>query len=79
MALVKQQITREPSGLDSAACLKGLIAASGGHVGRVMRIVEAATEHALTRDADHVEPYDLSHAVETFAMPQRYTAKNPFA
>ncbi|MBX9860506.1 MAG: ATP-binding protein [Sphingomonas sp.] len=78
-ALVKHGIMRNRSGLDGAAALKGLLAASGGHVGRVCRIVEAAVEHAVMRQADFVELYDLSHAVDTFAIPQRYIKRNPFA
>lgn len=77
-ALVKHGIMGRASGLDNAAALKGLLAASGGHVGRVCRIVEAAVEHAVMRHAEIVELYDLSHAVDTFAIPQRYTKRNPF-
>ena len=78
-AMKAAKVVRNLSGLDGAAALKGLLAASGGHVGRVCRIVEVAVEHAALRDADQVELYDLSHAVETFAIPQRYTLENPFA
>lgn len=78
-ALVENKIVREPSGLTAAVALNGLLAASGGHVGRVCRIVEAAVEHAVMRHADHVELFDLSHAVDTFAIPQRYTKENTFA
>ena len=76
--LVRNKIMRQRSGLASAKALKGLLRASGGHVGRVVRIVEAAMEHAVSRDADFIELYDLSHAVDTFAIPQRYVLKNPF-
>lgn len=77
-AMVAARCTREPSGLAEPAQLAGLLMASGGHIGRVCRIVEAALEHAALRDADFVELYDLSFAVETFAIPQRYTSGNPF-
>ncbi|QCB43335.1 hypothetical protein E5673_14785 [Sphingomonas sp. PAMC26645] len=78
-ALVNNGVVRSISGLSDTVPLSGLMAASGGRVGRVVRIVEAAMEHAVSRDADRVELYDLSHAVQTFAMPQRYINKNPFA
>lgn len=78
LAMRQFNVVREPSGLDGKAALKGLLDASGGHIGRVCRIVEVAVEHAALRDADHVELYDLWHAVETFAKPQRYTKVNRF-
>ncbi|MBC3941184.1 ATP-binding protein [Sphingomonas albertensis] len=77
-AMVAKSITRASSNLSEKVALKGLLAASRGRVGRVVRIVEVAMEHAVSRDADYIEMYDLSHAIETFAMPQRYVAKNPF-
>lgn len=79
LAMRDALVVRGLSGLDQKAALAGLLTASGGHVGRVCRIIEVAVEHAALRDADHVELYDLSHAINTFAIPQRYTLKNPFA
>ena len=59
-------------------CLTALITASGGHLGRVFRIVTVAVEHALRREAEFVEVYDLDAAVQTFAIPRRYCTENPF-
>lgn len=70
--------TRTLSGFTASAQISGLLRASGGHIGRVCRIVEAALEQASLRDADFVELYDLAFAVDSFAIPQRYTAVNPF-
>lgn len=77
-ALVAKSIMRVSSDLSGPAALKGLLAASKGRVGRIVRIVEVAMEYAVSRDADYIEIYDLSHAIETFAMPQGYITKNPF-
>lgn len=77
-AMAQMGCTRTRSGLAEKAQLEGLLAASGGHIGRVFRIVEAALEHSSLRDADHVELYDLAFAVDTFAMPQGYARHNTF-
>ncbi|MBB5716246.1 TniB family NTP-binding protein [Sphingomonas aerophila] len=77
-AMKDADIVRRLSGFQDAKILNGLLAASGGHVGRVCRIVEAALEHAIQRDADFIETYDLAYAVETFAIPKGYVIKNPF-
>src|SRR3546814_12642954 len=67
--LVESGAVRKSPGLSGSAMLEGLIIASGGHVGRVSRILEQAVEHAAWRDAWTVEQYDLSHIVRTYAMP----------
>lgn len=77
-AMLAAGCVRKRSGLSQPEQLSGLLAASGGHIGRVCRIVEAALEHASLRDADLVEVYDLSFAVDTFAIPQGYVSTNPF-
>ena len=58
--------------------LAALMHASGGYVGLVCRIVEAALEHAIRRDADYIEAYDLSYAVENLAIPAQFCTSNPF-
>lgn len=58
--------------------LTGLIRASGGHFGRVCRLVAVAVEHAVRREALFVEQYDLHAAVEAFALPNKYCSENPF-
>lgn len=77
-AMVTARAIGSPSSLAEASQLNGLLVASGGHIGRVCRIVEAALEHAVLREADFIELFDLSYAVETFAIPQGYTTANPF-
>ena len=78
VALVSTRAIGASSGLTEPTQLNGLLLASGGHIGRVCRIVEAALEHAVLREAEFIELFDLSYAVETFAIPQEYTAANPF-
>jgi len=58
--------------------LTGLFRASGGHFGRVCRVVTVAVEHAVRREAEFVERYDLHSATETFALPNEYCSHNPF-
>ncbi|RZK03394.1 MAG: ATP-binding protein [Novosphingobium sp.] len=77
-AMVAAGCTRKSSNLATNAVLNPLLRSSGQHLGRICRIVEAALEHAVQRDADFVEPFDLWHAVETFAIRADYTKKNHF-
>ena len=58
--------------------LSRLHRASGGHLGRTCRIVEAALEFACARGAERIEVFDLSYAVDHLAMPARWTDANPF-
>ncbi len=77
-AMFDHGCVRQLSGFDNALIIDVLLRASGGLLGRVCRIVEAALEYASLRDADFVEAYDLSWAIDNFAVPQRYTSSNPF-
>jgi hypothetical protein len=76
-AMVAAGVTKCLAGLAEPAALKALFAASSGHIGRVARVVEAALEHSSQRDAEAVELYDLSFAIDTFAIPQGYLRANP--
>lgn len=76
-SMADRGITRAPSGLGEPVALKALFAASGGHIGRVVRVVEAALEHATQREAERIELYDLWFAIDTFAIPQAYLSHNP--
>lgn len=69
---------RQLSRLDDANTVKGLYLASGGHIGRVCRIVGAALSFASRRDADRIEAYDLALAVHGLAVPSKWTEVNPF-
>lgn len=77
-AIAATGVVRQLSNFGAKEVLQGLLAASSGHVGRVCRLVGAALEHAARRDADYIEVYDLSHAVENLAIPSRWTARNQF-
>lgn len=79
MQLVAKGIFQRLSGLAATEPVDALIKASGGHVGRVCRLVEAALEHAVAREAEFIELYDLAHAIEHFAIPQRYIKFNPLS
>lgn len=68
-ALVATGAVAKSAELTRLETLRSLYAVSGGHVGRVARLLQEALEHAAWRGADTVEPYDLSHAVRNFAMP----------
>ena len=57
-----------PTCLNEPAVLTGLIRASGGHIGRAARIIQAALPAALARGAATLEAYDLSNAVRDYAM-----------
>jgi len=77
-AIVAKGIMPELSGLDDPWILGCLFAVSKGVVGRVSRLVEAAMEIALSRDATRVEAYDLSLAVDRWAIPNAIIKENPF-
>lgn len=77
-AIVRTGVMRKSADFSNAQILQGLLSASGGHVGRVCRIVGTALEHAARRDADYVELFDLSYAVTNLAMPSLWTGCDPF-
>ena len=78
VAITAKSIFKHRTDFSTPRMIKGLRAASRGHVGRVMRIVGVAVEQAARRNADNVEPYDLANAVNTFAIPKGYCQTNPF-
>jgi hypothetical protein len=55
-----------------------LWAASGGCIGVVSRLLEAAVLHALKRDGKTVEFEDLALAVDTRGIPNNMSTYNPF-
>ena len=77
LAMVEAKVFHEPADLASNRMLRGLIKASGGHIGRVCRIIEAAVEHAALRDATRVEPFDVSHAIDSVAVVAKWVLRNP--
>lgn len=83
LALLQQQIVTRGilprSGrLDDAWTRGCLHTVSGGLIGRVSRVVEAALEIALRRGAEQIEVDDLEMAVDRWAIPNGFTDTNPF-
>lgn len=78
-ALAKAKAIGRPAGLAEPELLNGLILASGGHVGRVARILQIAVPHAAWRGAKTVEAYDLSHAVRTYAIKNKWIEGDPYS
>lgn len=68
----------QSSNFGSKEVLQGLVVASSGHIGRVCRLVGAAMEHAARRDAEYVEIYDLSFAIDNLGIRSRWIGHNPF-
>jgi hypothetical protein len=77
--LVAKGVFQRLSGLASEYAIDALIKASAGHVGRVSRLIEAALEHAVSREAEFIELFDLACAIENFAIPQGYIRSNPLS
>lgn len=77
-AIAKAEIFPRRPGFAVRENFTGMFHASGGHFGRVCRLVTVAVEHAVRREAEFVERYDLHAAVGTFAIPNAYCAGNPF-
>lgn len=78
-AIVDNGIFCELSGLASDAMLDSLLAVSGGHVGRVARLVETALPDAVWRGAEKIEAYDLSNATRDFAIENDWIDFDPFS
>lgn len=78
-ALKKSGAIGRLAGLKEKSLLDGLILASGGHVGRVARILQVAVAFAAWRDAETVEAFDLSHAVRSFAMKNQWIDHDPYS
>ena len=68
----------QSSNFGSKEVLQGLVIASSGHIGRVCRLVGAAMEHAARRDAEYVEVYDLSFAIDNIGIRSQWISYNPF-
>jgi hypothetical protein len=79
IALRKARAMGKLAGLKNDALLDGLILASNGHVGRVARILQVAVPHAIWRGADTVEAYDLSHAVRSYAIKNKWIDHDPYS
>lgn len=78
-ALVACGAIDKPAGLDGEAMLDALLAVSGGHVGRVARLVKEALPEAVWRRAERIEAYDLSGAVREYAVEVGWVDHDPFS
>ena len=78
-ALVARGVTAIPSKLNSAAILEGLLKVSGGHIGRVARLLQEAAPAAAWRGAASIELYDLSNATRQYAMVNKWVDWDPFS
>lgn len=76
--MVKRNLTRRSSSLDSDYVVTCLHLASGGVIGMAYRIVRQALLIATSRGADFVEHYDLALAVDRWAIKKKICNSNPF-
>ncbi|MBN2971274.1 TniB family NTP-binding protein [Roseomonas aeriglobus] len=78
-SLVAGGITDELSGLDKRGLRTPLAIVSGGHVGRVCRLVCEAAQHAIRRGAGVIEAHDLSVATRNYAFRVKFIRYDPFS
>ncbi|WP_287980376.1 ATP-binding protein [Sphingomonas sp.] len=79
LALRKAGAIDRLAGLKNQHLLNGLMEASGGHLGRVARILQVAVPHAVWRGAETLDAYDLSHAVRTYAIKNKWVLHDPYS
>ena len=77
--IARRRLTVVQTCLVETNIMEGLIAASGGHIGRAARIIQVALPAALARGAVTLEAYDLSNAVRDFAMEVGWVDHDPFS
>ena len=78
-SMVAAGIVDKHAGLAGMGIRTPLATISGGHVGRVCRLVCEATIHALRRGAPTIERHDLSVATRRFAMKLKWVFHDPFS
>lgn len=78
-SIVAAGILDELAGLDKPGIRTQLADVSGGHVGRVCRVVCEAVQHAIWRGSPVVERHDLSVATRDYAVPLGWTRRDPFS
>lgn len=76
--LVVRGLTSRVSGLAEKRVLSSLFAISNGVLGRVSNLVRVALDHALSREAEIIEVYDLSAATTSWAIASGLLDYNPF-
>lgn len=75
--LIDQEIFREASSFAEEGLLPPLFEVSGGVIGRVSRVFEAALEIAIRRGATRLELFDIALAIDRWAIPQGFVDHNP--
>lgn len=70
--MIKRRLVRHSGVLCENYGMRALLKWSGGHLGRVSRIVAQALEHVTLRCATAVERQDLDYAIQNFAIPNNY-------
>lgn len=70
--MIRLDLVRHAGVLSDPEGQRTLLRWSGGHLGRVSRIVAQALQHATLRCATAVEQQDLRYAIENFAIPNNY-------
>lgn len=78
-SLVRGNIIEQRAGLDGLGIRSQLAAVSGGHVGRVCRVVCEAAQHALWRGSPVIERHDLSVATRGYAIRLKWVSRDPFS
>ncbi|MHB9879005.1 AAA family ATPase [Pacificimonas sp. ICDLI1SI03] len=77
--LVENGLFGVPSGLDDEDVAEALARISGGHIGRVSRLIQEAVPLAIRRRALRLERYDLSCATRSYAMANAWIGWDPFS
>lgn len=71
-------VFRESSDFSQEACIAALLHVTKGVMGMSVRILEAALKIAIRRDASRIEIYDISLAIDTWAIGNGHCKSNPF-
>lgn len=77
--LVANHIFAIYSGLSQQRLLDPMITVTGGHIGRVARMIQEAYPIAIRRGAASIEALDLSIVTREFAIPLGWVDTDPFS
>ena len=77
--LVSNNIFSTRSGLSRPNLLGPIITVTGGHIGRVARLIEETYPVALRRGAASIEAFDLSIVTREFAIVNGWVKTDPFS
>jgi hypothetical protein len=76
--LVQSQTFATTSDFTTERCVAGLMRVSEGVMGLSARILQNALEISIRRNASLIEAYDVSLAIDTWAIPNGFCKTNPF-